>query len=450
MAPLRRRGAGKRVPEAAAMLLDAVGRGYRSLIKEGDLETSPALQARLTAMQMLYLERAHGSDGHASVVSSMFDELRKALDAHRLGPVATRFGEELLAAVDLEQGRYRGRPVDAPTIDSLYARRDEATLRRFVDRLPSKSLRDEARRRVVRLEIAASPFPELRAHGEQVEERVLQQGTNRIGLADQSASRAWLDPQKTAVRGVLVRQDVWRQAATLFGYGGDGPRVSVLPEVSLRDALWIEVPGWSRPVTLCQAPRLIDPTPCVDATDVRIENPLAYLDRGGAFRFVDQITSRDAVSLAGAGRHFMLPVSVGGHRLVSIDWALQFERPENIVFSASRDGKGPDLDVTVDRTDPVRFSLTIVREGAVYRAVVEAGDLPAFRVASRGAPGSDGMAGASGSDGTGGLDGRAQIARRHPVPMVPAAMMGATVTGGPMAAPAATAGTSTSKSTVAR
>src|SRR5215471_13621601 len=47
--------AGSSTP-GAAMMLEVVGRGYRSLIQNGDLETSPALQARLAAMQALYLE----------------------------------------------------------------------------------------------------------------------------------------------------------------------------------------------------------------------------------------------------------------------------------------------------------------------------------------------------------------------------------------------------------
>src|SRR5262249_27536626 len=44
-------------PESAALLLDAVGRGYRSLLRRDELEKSTALQTRLAAMQSLYLER---------------------------------------------------------------------------------------------------------------------------------------------------------------------------------------------------------------------------------------------------------------------------------------------------------------------------------------------------------------------------------------------------------
>lgn len=36
----------------------------------------------------------------------MFEDLRGAVEGHRLGPIATRFGAELLDAVDLEAGRF--------------------------------------------------------------------------------------------------------------------------------------------------------------------------------------------------------------------------------------------------------------------------------------------------------------------------------------------------------
>src|SRR5262249_9531218 len=156
---------------------------YRSLTKNVELETSPTLQTRLAAMQAHYLERPNGLDGTAQIVEPMFDELRRALDQRRLGWVAKRFGEELLPTVDLERSRYRGRLVDVLTLDELHARKDEATLRRFVERLPSKNLRDEARRRILRLRVAESPYPEVREHAAEVEDRVMKLGANVVAFA---------------------------------------------------------------------------------------------------------------------------------------------------------------------------------------------------------------------------------------------------------------------------
>ena len=126
-------------------------------------------------MQQLYIERENGVNGNAEVEDPMFADLRRALERHRLGLAATAFGQELIAIVDLEHGLWSGRPVDVPTIDALFAAHDEKTLRRFADRLPTPHLRDEARRRVVRIHIAASPFHEVRDHAAAVEEIVMKQ-----------------------------------------------------------------------------------------------------------------------------------------------------------------------------------------------------------------------------------------------------------------------------------
>jgi hypothetical protein len=242
------------IPDVAAALLDAVGRGYRALIRRSELETDPSLQARLVAAQRLYIERKNGIDGHARVDEPLVAELRRALDRHRLGPLATRMGDELIAAVDLEHGRWLDRPVDVAVIDQLFAAGDEPTLRRFIDRLPQAELRDAARRRVIRLHIAASPFIEVRQNAAPIEEQLVAHGNNPISLARHAPVRGFLDTAQVPWRGVVVRQQLPQQTATLLGFGADGPNVSVLPELKLRGALMLELGGVSRPVTLC-APR---------------------------------------------------------------------------------------------------------------------------------------------------------------------------------------------------
>jgi len=390
-------------PEDVSQLLYAVADGYRSLMKNADFETSPALQTRLLAMQNLYIERPNGLDGDRGRLGPLFDQLRAALDARRLGPVATRFAHELLSVVDLERGRYGGRAIDLALIDDLHARGDEALLRRFVDRIPATPLRDMARRRLVALRIAASPYPEVRADAARVEERLLQQGINRLSLREQPASSASLDVRKVAMRGVLVRQDVTNRRAKLLGYG-EHPEVSVLPEPSLVGALSVDVAGVSRPVTICQPPAVLDPSPCIGADDVKIGSPFAALDGEGALHFLDHFSAREAVGLARGGNSFALRASVGGRPLLSYDWPLWFERPANLVLSGAF-SDGPDLKVAVDHTAPSRLSFTVSGDGAEYHAVVEKPDLPAFRIVSRGAAGRDGSRGSDGSDGHSGLDG---------------------------------------------
>ena len=388
-------------PEGKAALFGAVADGYRALIEDPTFETSPALQARLAAIQTGYIERPVNLPAPAPP-GDPFDELRRTYFAGHLGPAAKRFAGELLAVVDLEHGRYGGRAVDLALLDDLGARGDATLLRRFADRLPSEPLRVEARRRVVRLAIAASPYPEVRANREEIETRVLATGVNRVSIAEQPATRATLDVKTISGGTVVVRQDVPYQRSTLV-LADHGPGPSVLPELSLRGVLWVDVAGVSRPITLCAPAQALDPSPCLAPEDVKLENPLAYLDRGGAFHFVDHITGLQTVELARGATAFSLPISVGGRRLAALDWPLQFERPKDLLLSGA--GRGPDLTVTVGRLKTARFTFAVTSDSATYQVVVDEADLGAFRIGSIGAPGRSGFDGSKGTDGSDGLSG---------------------------------------------
>lgn len=354
-------------------------------------------------MQQVYVERKGGLEGHPKLDNAMFDDLRRALGAHRLGPAATRFGEELLATFDLGRGMWSGRAVGPPVIDALFTAGDEKTLRRFVDRLPAPSLRDQARSRVIRIQITKSPYPEVHDHSSEVEGAVMKTGTYPLTLADHPPIRGWMDPAKMLIRGVMVRQRISEQTATLLGYSTDRPSLSVLPEVSLRGAMLVAVEGISRPVTLCGPPRELDPTPCIAVEDVRLENPVAYVDRGSAFHFVDNLAMSDAVKLTEMRDRFVLPISVGGWRLLVLNWWLRYERPDNLILEGSAPAvRVPDLTVLADHRDPERFIFTVADGVKRYLAVTETSDAAAFRISSRGGQGSPGSEGSSGSPGLSG------------------------------------------------
>jgi hypothetical protein len=384
-------------PEDAATFLDETGRAYRSLVKDSKFETTPSMQSRVVAMQRLYLERKNRiHDGH-DALAALFDDLRAALAGKKLGPIATRLGGELLDAVDLERGMWKAKPVTVAMLDDL----DEATLRLFVARLPAEELRTEAKRRIVRRHIEASPFPEVRANADDVEERVLIRGSNPVALDKQPAKTAVIDLSKLAMRKVIVRQDLQDQSATLLGTKDDA--ISVLPDLALRDALSVDV-GMSRAVTICGPKKDFDPTPCIAASDVKIQNPLAYLD-GGVFRFVDRISEKTAVDLVKLRERFEMPVEVGGTAVASLAWPFHYERPKALTLSSRSSGsKGPKLLVKVERRDG-RFVYDVTGGGGGERwAVVEEWDAPKFVVASVGASGFAGSTGTSGSPGSSGSE----------------------------------------------
>ncbi|HRI48611.1 MAG TPA: hypothetical protein PLW65_00400, partial [Pseudomonadota bacterium] len=391
--------------ELAASLLDAVGSAHRKLLRRSELEQSPILQQRLGVLQQLYVERATGLNGHPQLDDPLFADLRHALTRNRLGPVATRLGRELLETVELDHGSWQGHVVDGSLIDSRFAAGDEKTLQLFQSRLPQPSLRSQSRRRLIRLHIAASPFAEVREHAESVEELVVQQGVYRLSPAAYPPRRGWLDLTRVPMRGVLVRQHLGEQTATLLGYSEDRPRLSVLPELPLRGALLMELEGISRPVTLCAPRAALDPSPCIAVEDVKLENPVAYLDQDSAFHFVEVLPMRDAVNLAQLRDRVRLPVRVGGKPLLTFDWRLSYERPGDLLFSGAQpQGRGPSLEVDVDHRDPARFIFSVSAPRGLLLAAVEQQDLLDFHIVSRGGRGVSGSTGWSGSTGSSGSE----------------------------------------------
>ena len=342
-------GALKGLPaDQVSSMFDDVMVAYGKLLKDSDLETDPALAERVATMQRLYVDRRPDLDGHQTVLAPLFDELRDRLAKNKLGPVAKSFAAEVIATVDVEHGSWHGRPVDLPLLDTLAAAGNEMTLTRFAERLPTPDLREQAKRRIVRVHVALSAFDEVRASPAAVEEAVIRNGHNPVVLADHSLVRAWFDESQATIRAVLVRQRVWQRSATLLGYAQQRPTLSVLPELSFRGSLWAELQSISHPVTLCTSKRALDPTPCIAVASISLDNPFTYLDKGGLFHFRDNVAEQEVVPLA-ARDAFTLPVALDGQPAVSLQWGLSYERPEDLDLSGSGAGsRGPDLQVRVE------------------------------------------------------------------------------------------------------
>jgi hypothetical protein len=248
-----------------------------------------------------------GSTGRRSarrVMAKLLADLRSGIAAQELGPVGRRFGTELIADVELEHGMRGRQPVDVGTLDELFQKGDEATLRHYALRLPDAELRTQAQRRVIRLHIQASQQPQVREHAGAIEQTLLHVGSNPIAISEHRPLRARVDTAALAARGVRVRQDLRRQTSTLLGYAFDGSGISVLPTIALRGALQIELEGIDGPLTVCAPPETLDPTPCVPASVVNVDSRLAHVDADGTLRFIDRLTAGEAAALAASARRW--------------------------------------------------------------------------------------------------------------------------------------------------
>jgi hypothetical protein len=266
--------------------LNAAGRGYRKLITREGFERDYEAQTRLIELQAIYLNRARALQPEAAVAGKLFEELREALSKGYLGSYASKLATQLLAAYDLEHGRWKGRALDLATLDALFSAHDSAALQLIFARSSSEQLRSEAKRRIIRLHIAASTFPEVKANAAEVEETLMRLGNNPQDLAVHRVVSGGLD--KLPWQSVSVQQNFAQQTASLIGRGPVYDGASVLP---LRAALHVTLQGVSRPVTLCAEPSALDPTPCMVAEQVSLGHPLVRIH-------ADQLALRTGMPIA--------------------------------------------------------------------------------------------------------------------------------------------------------
>jgi len=399
-------------PTARALLTDAV-RAARDLASGRDLDADAGAAARFAAIARLYAERPTEVAAEPLESASLLKRLETDLPRGLLGKAGQAPGAELLAALRLERAAWDGAPVDEAWLDRLAAAGDAATLRLAAARLPGVALREAARRRVIRLGQAGSPFPE--ASAPEVEEVVARLGRNPVALADHPPLRGWLDTGRLPSRTVLVEQRLAEHAARLLAPApaagpatAPGPAAvpTVLPEVALPGALRVELTGLSAPVTLCADPRRLDPTPCLAAADVTTTSPLARVGADGSLRLADTLAMDDVLPLAREAA-LTLPLAVGGLPVAALSWPLRFLPPPGLVLEGAGHGApGPDLEVLVESVEPDRLVYTVSAPAARFQAVVERADAAAFRLLSRGGQGAPGSAGPSGATGPSGADGR--------------------------------------------
>jgi len=393
--------------EESATFFDAMGRAYESLLRRSDLETKPEVQRRLEVLHRVFILRPPGFEPHAPVMAELLGRLEAAMGKGRLGPFAARHGEDLLATVELGHDRWKGAPVTAAVLDGLQAAGDEPLLRRFAVRLADTKLQTEARRRVVRLHLAASKWPEVTSHPAEVEAAVLSGGRNPVDLARHAPVLGGLDAARLPIHGVRLRQDVPQQVVTLLadeGPHGGSAAGTLVPEILLRGPLRLTLHGVSSPVTLCAPPEELDVTPCVLPRDVRVKTPFVDLDDGGRLHLIEHAHAADVVAEVHDRPRVSWPVEVAGRAVFTLDWPAVFERPADVVMTGARGGLGPNMRVGAEERTLRLFFKVDIGQGPLLVAV-EKTDAPAFSIVTRGATGSTGSTGSSGASGASGSSG---------------------------------------------
>ena len=392
-------------PIGAASLLDAVAYSYGQVVIDTRVENDAALHEQLAALQALLIDDSNDAWRRSDSAHKLLTGLNDVGARHRLGPLAQRSAAAVIADLELTNGVRNGARVDIAILDELFRTRDDSTLQQYALRLPDSSLRTEARRRVIRLRVEQSPLAAVRDNAAAVEDTLMRYGVNPVSVTMHPVRDGAVDTS-LSTRRVVVRQDLAHQTTTLVGTVDDQPDLSVLPQLSLRGALRIELEGIDGLVTLCDPPEALNPLPCVSESAVSLDSKIAYLERDGTIRFVDHLSTRDALALA-RGDGVVVPIAVGGKQLATLDLGLRFETPKDLVLTGGGlAANGPDLRVRVEPLAAGRLSYTVARGKREYVAVVEGDHATDFHVITQGTDGTrgrDGAAGQAGMTGTAGM-----------------------------------------------
>lgn len=383
-------------------ILEATVHEYREHLGRSGVESNAAERERLEALHQALLSRPRGAEPRDTVIANDVAALRSVLGTGRLGPTASRFGKDMLAEVDLVAGTYEGKPLTPAVVDALFSKGDETMLFRVANHAKSDDLRKAARRSIVKLHVRASKCPEVSSHAAEVEARVFATGRNTVELQETPPESGWIDDAKVGFRGIRVRQDVWNQVASLLPLD---TKKTVLPSVTLRGALFVRVPGYSDPLTVCAHPEALDVTPCIDAHSVRPRLPILTVDDQGLLHVVERIATSDALKLVYNTENVPIPVDVGGKAVIMLEWPIHFDAPEPIVFEGPQSSRGPDIRVSIERRYSARLLFEVDGPNGKLRGVVENDDFSHMAIVTRGGAGQNGARGTDGSAGSAGSAG---------------------------------------------
>lgn len=389
-------------PEARARILEALVHEYRAYLGKSAVETDAAEKARLEALHRTLLLRPRGAEPRDAAIAEDIAALRKVLASQKLGPTATQLGKDMLSEVDLVAGTYEGKPMTAAVVDGLFAKGDETMLFRIANHAKSEELRRGARLAIVKLHVRASKSPEVAAQAGEVEARVMATGRNTVDLEKTPPSSGWIDDAKVGFRGIRVRQDLWKQVSDLLPLD---KTKTVIPSVTLRGALFVRVPGYSDPLTVCAHPEALDVTPCIDAHTVRPRVPILTVDEQGLMHVVERIATADALKLVYNTENLPIPVDVAGKPVITIEWPIHFDAPEPIVLEGPMSSRGPDIRVSIERRYSPRLLFAVEGPNGKWRGVIENDDLSKMAIVSRGGAGKPGTRGTDGAAGGAGSAG---------------------------------------------
>jgi len=391
-------------PAMSDYLLTSFGEFAIDLLEEDDEE--PYKLAKLDVIRRIITERNPDVKWTVANRQIFVDEISSLLKKGKLSFNSQEISKKLLEILEIESGFYKSYRV---TKGMIQGNKDEKLLKIFCVRLPKEKLRIASKKRLVDLRIDRCPYEEIKDNREQVIARVLEHGRNAITIDDTEAvaiDQSFADEVKSI--GVFIRQDVMPQTAVLLGFNEQAGTESIVPTINMHGKLKLKIDRFKLPLNLCTSADKLDPAPCVDATEIKTGNPLAYFDRDGLLHFKEDLGIETIKRMLIKQSDFNLSLAYNERKLIKVKLPLRVEKPKDLIYKGNTSQPGPNLKVRIKKYGNwVMVQSSIKNSSAPISKLVilEAKDAANYKVISKGGTGATGRSGMNGSTGSSGMSG---------------------------------------------
>ncbi|MFT3712152.1 MAG: hypothetical protein QM817_31295 [Archangium sp.] len=366
--------------------------------------TREFLLGRLAKVVLALLEDPKGAerliavnevlDARPREPSASLDVLMKRMN--EVNPASPPVFYALMTTLELDHGQYGGQPLTTELINTA---QDDLVLTRMASRVPSASLREDAKRRLVRLRIERSDWPEVKARADEVEKALM--ATGRWAQPVKSLALERPELPMPLPFNVKIRQNTYKQVAALVAPGPEHDEV--MPAFDLKPHLRFAV-KYSKPLALCEAAEAMRVEPCIDAREVEFAGAMR-VDGEGVARLPDSMPMQQVFELARSGEGLLVAVRLSGKLVTSLSVPVQFLEPSASYFSGSTGQVGPAVNVMATSAGDYLLLEGVSQSAERRFVVVPKMTSRAFEFGSRGGDGQNGTDGYRGSDGSRGVSG---------------------------------------------
>jgi hypothetical protein len=248
--------------------------------------------------------------------------------------------EQLVEALETEAGVAGAEVITKARVD---AETFLPVLEVWAKRLPDPILRTHAVERLLAKRIEKSPFAWVVDNPDLVKERVREGPLDIPRTLPIRTARFAPEADGTALLRVLQAPPF--ETTRLVPVGADGTP-SADPSLDLVGALWFEVEGLERPITVCTQARL-DVTPCVAPSRLDMVHPVAVLAETGRVTFPTELSLGEVLQLGSDGDRLSAQVVADGV-VAEVDLPIQFDTVPDLYFGPiGSSGNGPIVRVDV-------------------------------------------------------------------------------------------------------